>query len=223
MNLSSSNSSFTSKDLKESLNYISPLVGLTGDDPEPVRVDQDIYFYCSFTTKTALTLIKLLKEAETTLMAAHKKNKHDRNHITLHLNSPGGELYSGLAVYGVMTAIKVPIVVVIEGIACSAASLIAMAGTKRFIHPQSFMLVHQLSSGAASGKMTEIEGTVRNLKEFAKTIRTIYLKRTTFTEEELDEILPQDIFLNATKCKDKGLVDGIISEKKLYEIDPDNL
>ncbi len=222
MNLSSSNSSFTSKDLKQSLNFSSPLAGHTDDNPEPVRVDQDIYFYCSFTTKTALTLIKLLKEAEITLVAAHKKNKHDRNHITLHLNSPGGELHSGLAVYGVMTAIKVPIVVVIEGIACSAASLIAMAGTKRLIHPQSFMLVHQLSSGA-SGKMTEIEGTVRNLKEFARTIRTIYLKRTTFTEEELDEILPQDIFLNAVKCKDKGLVDDIISEKKLYEIDPDNL
>jgi len=208
--------------LAESVNYVCPLMGSTDTYPDPMRVERDIYFYCSFTTKTALTLIKLLKEVEASLVTANKKNKHDRDHITLHLNSPGGELYSGLAVYGVMIAIKVPIVVMIEGIACSAASLIAMAGTKRFIHPHSFMLVHQLSSGA-SGKMTEIEGTVRNLREFSRTTKDIYLKHTNFTEDELENILPQDIFLNAAKCKEKGLVDDIISQKKLYELDPENL
>ncbi len=135
-------------------------------------------------------------------MAANKKNKHDRKHITLHLNSPGGELQSGLAVYGVMTAIKVPTVVMIEGIACSAASLIAMADTRRVIHPHSLMLVHQLSSGAF-GKIDEIESKVRNLREFSRATKDIYLKHTNFTEEEL-EVLPRDIFLNATKCKEKG-------------------
>ena len=208
--------------LKDDLISLTPSLADSYDYPDPMRVEKDIYFYCSFNTKTALSLIKLLKEVEGTLVADHKKNKHDRNHITLHINSPGGELYAGLAVYGVMTALKVPIVVVIEGIACSAASLIAMAGTRRLIHPHSFMMVHQLTSGAF-GKMDEIEGRVKNLREFSRIIKDIYLKHTNLTEDELEDILPRDVYLNAAKCKDKGLVDEVITPRKLYEIDLDNL
>ncbi len=208
--------------LTDETNNIAPLLGFSSDCPDPMRVEKDIYFYCPFTTKSALALIKLLKEVESSLVEAYKKNKHDRKHITLHINSPGGDLYSGLAVYGAMTALKVPIVVVIEGVACSAASLIAMAGTKRLIHPHSFMLIHQLSSGAI-GKMDELEGAIKNLREFSKTTKNIYLKHTHFKEEELDSILSQDIFLNAAKCKEKGLVDEIITQNRLYELNLEDL
>lgn len=183
----------------------------------PIVVENEIFFHCNINANTSLTLIKQLKEVENSLIAAYQKNHSDQRFITLHINSPGGTLYAALAVYGVIQSLKVPIVIVIEGIACSAASLIAMAGTRRLIHKDSFMLIHQLTSGTR-GKMTELEGEIINLREFSRTIKNIYLRHTAFPENELDNVLRQDIFLNADTCKKNGLVDEIIEHKPLYEL-----
>ena len=84
------------------------------------------------------------------------------------------------------------------------------------------MLIHQLSS-MAWGKMDEIEDEIVNLKELMRRIKLIYKGKTKINKKDLDEILTHDLWWNAKKCLEVGLVDKIIESKQVYELDESKL
>ena len=129
--------------------------------------------------------------------------------VELYINSPGGEIFSAFSAVDRIRSNPVPVHSYCEGIVASAATLLSVVAAKRYIKRNSFMLIHQLSSGVW-GNFEEIQEEYENLELLMHYIKSIYLKHTKFTETELDSLLKHDIYLDAEECLSKGLVDEIV-------------
>ena len=121
----------------------------------------------------------------------------------------GGEIFSAFTTVDRITSSKVPIHTYVEGIAASAATLISVCGTKRYIGKNGVMLVHQLRSWCG-GTHENLKDEAKNLDMLAEKVTRIYLEHTKFSKADLEEILKHDIYLNADECVKYGLVDEII-------------
>ena len=128
--------------------------------------------------------------------------------IYLHIYSNGGCIYSAFSAMDLIRSLKVPVYSVIEGATASAGTLISMICEKRLIRPLGHMLIHQLSS-ACWGKMSEMTDEYNNLKGLMKTIRDLYLQHTKLSLKKLNELLHQDIWLDAKQSITYGLADEI--------------
>ena len=129
--------------------------------------------------------------------------------ITLYITSNGGYVYQVFSAIDTIMNLKVPVNTVCKGFVASAGTLLSMAGKKRFITENSYMLIHELRSGIF-GKFTQMAESFENSKQLMEHIKSYYLKKTKLTSDELDEQLKKDISWNATMCLEKGLVDEII-------------
>ena len=180
-------------------------------------VNNHIYFYCSVNKSSALSLNKEIRMVTRDLLTYARKYDMNPPPIYLHINSYGGSVFAGLSIIDQIKENEIPIYSVIEGAAASAATLISVCCDKRFIKPNSYMLIHQLSSGFW-GKMNEFEDEIANLKELMKVIKKIYIENTKLMGDELDDILKHDLWWNASICKKKGLVDKIYHCKKKIRV-----
>jgi ATP-dependent Clp endopeptidase proteolytic subunit ClpP len=175
-------------------------------------LNNHIYFYTGVNQTSALHLNKEIKNLTDQLLVNSTKLSNKPPPIYLHINSPGGGVFSALSIIDTIKNNPIPIYSVIEGSAASAATLISVNCDKKFILPNSHMLIHQLSSGYW-GKFNELEDEIENCKNLMVVIRDIYLKNTKLKESELDNILKHDIWWNAEKCLEVGLVDKILKPK----------
>ena len=108
----------------------------------------------------------------------------------------------------VILASKIPIYTIIEGATASAGTLISVVGTKRFICPSAYMLIHQLSS-EFWGKMNEIEDDYKNLQVLMQRIKNIYKQHTSVPKKQMAEILKHDLWWDSEKCIEFGLADEL--------------
>ena len=134
--------------------------------------------------------------------------------IAMYINSPGGVVTSGFAIYDTMQYIKCPVSTVCMGFAASMGSLLLMAGEAgmRFSLPNASIMVHQ-PSGGFQGKASDIE---RHAEEAVKTKRQItehYVKHCGRTYEEVERTLDRDFFMSAEEAKDWGLIDHVYEER----------
>ena len=171
--------------------------------------DNHIYFYTDVTKESVLNLNKNLAKIETDMMHTGNVLGIPTPEIKLHINSPGGSLFDGLAAVDYVRRSRAPVHSVIEGMAASAATLISVMAHKRSINKHSYMLIHQLSSGAI-GKFEELMDDMENNKALMKAIKQIYLERTKIPENLLKDILKKDIYFDAKQCLKYGLVDQIL-------------
>lgn len=176
-------------------------------DPEPTEVgSNEIYFWKDVSDHSVMNLISELRRISSGIM-----NKSiDADHIRVYVNSYGGDLLAGFNAYDEIVNInrKIPVYTIVDGKSASASTFINMAGAKRYIKPNSFMLIHQLSS-ISMGKHSEMEDHSKNMNMFMNRIKSIYLGRGNFEKKQLDEILKHDIWIDAQQSKDYGLVDEI--------------
>ena len=144
--------------------------------------------------------------------------------ITIYVNSPGGTVTHGLAIYDTMQYISSPINTVVIGQAASMGSLLAQAGDKRFITENSRHMIHRVSSGTqgTSGSVwvqeLEFEDAKRRLEESKKInekLTQIYVDHNTAgkTYEELLETMKFDTYMSAQEALEFGLVDEIVSKR----------
>lgn len=173
-------------------------------------VNNRIYFYSDVSRESVLQLNKTLHSLSNDIITHAQLAQGTRDSIFLHINSNGGELFSGMAAVDhiLNTRKHVNVYSIIDGLAASAASLMSIVATKRFMNKHSRILIHQLSS-QLWGKYSEIEDEKLNLDNNMKTIREIYLQYTKIPKSKLNEILKHDIFFDATECLEYGLVDEI--------------
>jgi ATP-dependent Clp protease protease subunit len=130
--------------------------------------------------------------------------------IWLHIHSYGGDLFTGFSLADQLTMIKSPVYAVVEGICASAATLIAMSCTKRYILPNSFMLIHQLSSFMwGTHEQFKDEMTLQN-KAMDRLVH-FYVAHSGVSEDELRQMLVRDSWLDAAACVQLGFVDEILS------------
>jgi ATP-dependent Clp protease protease subunit len=142
------------------------------------------------------------------------ESENPKKDIYLYINSPGGVVTSGLAMYDTMQYIKPDVATVCIGQACSMGSLLLTAGAagKRYSLPNSRVMVHQ-PSGGAQGQATDIEIQAREILSLRKRLNEIYVKHTGQALKKIEEALERDRFMSAEEAKDFGLIDHIVEKQ----------
>ena len=137
--------------------------------------------------------------------------------ISLYINSPGGSVTAGMAIYDTMQFIKPDVQTIVMGQACSMGSLLAQAGArgKRSMLPNARHMIHQ-PSGGARGQATDMEIQVREILEMKKNLTQIYVKHNSIgkTFEELSRDMERDNYMSAQQAFDYGLVDKIVTSRQ---------
>lgn len=138
--------------------------------------------------------------------------------IQLYINSPGGSVSAGMAIYDMMQFVKCDIATYCLGMAASMGSLLLTAGTKgkRYSMPNSRIMIHQplLSGGGLSGQVTDIEIHARELIKTKEKLTNIYVKHTGQSYEKLFAAMERDNYMDPQQAKDFGLIDHIIDYRK---------
>jgi len=134
--------------------------------------------------------------------------------ISLYINSPGGSVTAGMAIYDTMNFIKPAIHTIVMGQAASMGSLLATAGEKghRYILPNARHMIHQ-PLGGASGQATDVEIQARELLRWKTVLTDIYVKHTGKTHEQLKADMERDNFMTAPEAVDYGLADKILTTR----------
>ena len=170
--------------------------------------DNHIYFYGNVNTKNAIKINTAIKDITKKLLMVQLDYSVDNLKIYLHINSFGGSVFAGLSIIDTIISNNIPIVSIVEGSAASAATLISVVCSERIIKPNSFMLIHQMSSGFW-GKMEEIKDEFINLKKLTKKLKGIYKKYTNIEKEKLKNLLKRDLWMDSGECLELGLVDSV--------------
>ena len=135
--------------------------------------------------------------------------------ITLYINSPGGLVTAGMAIYDTMQYISSDIQTVVVGQACSMGSLLASAGTKgkRLMLPHARHMIHQ-PLGGASGQATDVEIRANELLRWYRELTEIYVKTTGRTYDELAADMERDKFMTPKEAVAYGLADRIVTSRE---------
>ncbi|MEP0789486.1 ATP-dependent Clp protease proteolytic subunit [Funiculus sociatus GB2-M2] len=134
--------------------------------------------------------------------------------IYLYINSPGGVITSGMAIYDTMQHIKSDVVTICVGLAASMGSFLLAAGTKgkRLALPHSRIMIHQ-PSGGTRGQATDIQIEAKEILRIRHQLNQIYADRTGQSIEKIEKDMDRDFFLSAQEAKEYGLIDRVIEER----------
>src|SRR3989339_1163352 len=146
------------------------------------------------------------------LYLASKDSKKD---IKLYINSPGGSVTAGLAIYDTMQFLKCPVSTICIGLTASMAAVILAAGTKgkRFSLPNAEILLHQVAGGA-QGQAADIEITARQILKMKEKLNQILVKHTGQKFDKVVTDTDRDFYLTAEEAKEYGLIDEVIGANK---------
>jgi ATP-dependent Clp protease protease subunit len=196
-----------------------------GDSSEPKKSDvvspqkltvesmnNHVYFYAGVDSDRCLALIKAIRDLDIMLRSERitRALPEDYPHtpIWLHIYSPGGSLFAGLGIADQLKNIRTPVYSIVEGYCASAATLISMACSRRYIMPSGFFLIHQISSffwGTYEQFADE-----KNLLDMAmERLRAFYADHSKVSKEEISELLKRDSWFNAQQSLEMGFVDYI--------------
>lgn len=132
--------------------------------------------------------------------------------VTVRVNSPGGDVFAGVAIYNMLNEHEGKVTLKVDGIAASIASLIAMAGDKIIMLPGSMMMVHNPWT-FAMGNADDLEQVVESLKKTAESMVPIYVARTGQSEEKVNELLKAETWMTASDAVDFGFADEAVEAK----------
>ena len=145
------------------------------------------------------------------------ESQNPNKDIYLYINSPGGVVTAGMAIYDTMQFIKPDVVTIVMGQACSMGSLLANAGAKgkRFILPHARHMIHQ-PSGGAQGQATDIQIQAREIQKMKQYLTDIYVKHNSVgkTYDELAADMERDYFMSAEEAVAYGLADRVIERRE---------
>lgn len=142
-------------------------------------------------------------------------SKDPKRDIKLYINSPGGSVTAGLAIYDTMQYIKCPVSTICIGLTASMAAIILAAGTKgkRFALPNAEILLHQVMGGA-QGQATEIEITAKQIVKIKGSINQILSHHTGQPIDRVEKDTDRDFYMTAEEAKQYGLIDEVIGSMK---------
>ena len=163
-----------------------------------------------FLTGAVFDQVSALLCAQLLFLESENPNKD----IAFYINSPGGVVSAGLAIYDTMQYIRSPVSTVCVGQAASMGSLLLCAGAKgkRFALPNARVMVHQ-PSGGAQGQATDIEIQAREILTLRKRLNQIYVHHTGQPIEAIEAKLERDTYMSAEEARDFGLVDQVVESR----------
>ena len=144
----------------------------------------------------------------------HLESEDPDKDIFIYINTPGGQVYSGLAIYDTMQFIKPEVQTICVGIAMSMGALILAGGTKgkRMALPNSKILIHQVSGGF-QGQGTDIEIQARETIALKRRLEEIIAQHTGKDIEEISKDMERDYYLTSEEAKEYGIIDNVISHR----------
>jgi ATP-dependent Clp protease protease subunit len=140
--------------------------------------------------------------------------ENPKKEIAMYINSPGGVVTSGMAIYDTMQFIKPAVSTLCVGMAASMASLLLCAGGKgmRFALPNARILVHQ-PSGGFQGQASDIERHAEDIVKMKRRLNEVYEKHTGKDYDTIERTLDRDYFMNADEARDFGIVDRVLTDR----------
>jgi ATP-dependent Clp protease, protease subunit len=144
----------------------------------------------------------------------HLESEDPDKDIHMYVNSPGGSVYAGLAIYDTMQYVKPDVNTTCVGIAMSMGSLLLAGGAKgkRTALPNSKILIHQVSGGF-QGQGTDIEIQAREVINLKRRLEEIYAQHTNKPQEEISRDMERDFFMNPEEAKEYGIIDNVIAHR----------
>ena len=193
------------------------------DDKYIYLKDNHLYFHTDVSEESVDEVKKLMRNYWNKfykITKSHSCVEFKPKPLYIHIFSPGGCAYSGFSLFDFIIEYrkKIPVYTIIEGKAASAATIISIAGTKRFITQNSYMLIHQLST-FFGGNYQQLEDEFENSKKCMEKIIEIYKTYTKINKKKLPGILKHDLYWDAEECLANGLVDEI----KLIDVFNDDI
>ncbi len=142
------------------------------------------------------------------------ESDNPKKDINFYINSPGGYVTSGLAMYDTMQFVKCDVSTIVIGQACSAGSLLSQSGTKgkRFSLPHANIMIHQ-PSGGYSGQATDIDIHAQEILKTKKRLNEIYVKHTGQPIDVIEKNMERDKFFTSDEALEFGLIDKIIEQR----------
>ena len=137
--------------------------------------------------------------------------------VTVWINSPGGDCIAASQIYTMLMDYKDDVTVKIDGIAASAASVIAMAGTKVLMAPTALMMIHNPAT-IAMGDHEDMQKAIEMLDEVKESIINAYEIKTSLTRVKLSHLMDAETWMNANKAVELGFADGILEDEKAADI-----
>lgn len=175
-----------------------------GSPNEPI----DIFFTGAMTDETCNELSLTLHRYKNQIMS------NDEIHIqkiNLYIQSQGGSLFPTLALVDEIKNFEIPLETYIRGYAASAATLISVVGSKRYMYEHSIIMIHGIKLVADEvNTLTEVRDLHENVDLFMKTIKHIYLENSNISEEKLEYFFTKDKWISANEALSYGLIDKII-------------
>lgn len=138
--------------------------------------------------------------------------------INLYINSPGGVVTGGMAIYDTVNLLSCDVVTYCVGMAASMATVLLAAGTpgKRFALPNSRVMIHQ-PSGGAGGQTSDITIAAREINRWKQILNQVIAKHTGKTEEQVEKDSDRDYYMTAEEAKEYGIVDNVIEVRESVE------
>ena len=136
--------------------------------------------------------------------------------IQLHINSPGGSVSAGMAIYDTMQYLKSDVITICVGLAASMGSFLLATGTKgkRFALPHARIMLHQpAKAGVTQGSASDLEIEAREILRVRRQLNEIYAERTGQPLEKIEKDAERDFFMSANEAQEYGLIDRVLSNK----------
>lgn len=173
------------------------------------KVENTLYFYAEIYRDNILKLNKELALLQNNLYYQSVVTNNTPANIYLYIQSYGGSIFSGLSAMDMILKSKIDVITIVDGCAASAATLLSVAGSTRYIKEHSYILIHQLSS-IFWGNYEQLKDDMENSNKFMTMVKSIYKEHTKIPMKKLNEILKHDLWFTAKEALQYGLVDDII-------------
>jgi ATP-dependent Clp protease protease subunit len=192
------------------MNYLVPMVV-----EQTNRGERSYDIYSRLLKERIIFITGPIEDNVATLIVAQLlflEAENPKKELSMYINSPGGVVTSGMAIYDTMQFIRPPVSTLCIGQAASMGSLLLAAGAKdmRFALPNARIMVHQ-PSGGFQGQATDIMLHAQEILNLKKRLNEIYVKHTGQALKKIEDALERDYFLTADMAKDFGLVDKVIA------------
>jgi ATP-dependent Clp protease protease subunit len=199
------------------MNYLVPMVV-----EETNRGERTYDIYSRLLKERIVFITGAVDDAVSSLVVAQLlflEADNPKKEISMYINSPGGVVTSGLAVYDTMQFVRPPISTLCIGQAASMASLLLAAGAKglRFALPNARIMIHQ-PSGGFEGQVTDIMLHAQEILNTKRRLNDIYVKHTGQPLKKIEDVMERDTFLTAETAKDFGLVDKVIDRQPVEDL-----
>jgi ATP-dependent Clp protease protease subunit len=186
---------------------------------QSARGERSFDIYSRLLGERVIFLGQEVDEAIANLIVAqviHLESEDPDKDISLYINSPGGSVYAGLAIYDAMQFVKPEIRTICYGVAMSMGSFLLSAGAKgkRMALPNSRILIHQ-PSGGFEGKAADIEIHARETLALRDRLERIYAKHTGQTRKKIAEDSDRDRFFDAKEAVEYGLIDRVLEQREV--------